>query len=266
TPEARREFLAAVLRDVALAIPAAPAASKVLRVLWAEGRAQVVIDRMLDLVAEVIGGHETLIRDQVAQRTFRWLPRWVDRKIADQVVRALEDIVTEMREPGHPWRAEVAAWVEDFIDRLETDLELWALAERLKAQVLAHPLVAQHLDQILADLETRYGPGGGANMEALTETLAHALSGLGRWLDANPGARDIFNTWARLAAQRVVAPRRRAIGAFVAEIVSDWDTPSLVGKLELQVGRDLQYIRINGAIVGGLVGLLIFAAARLLAL
>jgi len=61
---------------------------------------------------------------------------------------------------------------------------------------------------------------------------------------------------------RVIAPRRGEIGAFVTQVVERWDTETLVNRLEVQVGRDLQYIRINGTLVGGLVGLLIFTATR----
>ena len=68
----------------------------------------------------------------------------------------------------------------------------------------------------------------------------------------------------RLLALRTVLPRRAEIGAYIAAVVDNWDTATLVNRLELQVGRDLQYIRINGTLVGGLVGLLIFTLSRAL--
>jgi uncharacterized membrane-anchored protein YjiN (DUF445 family) len=72
------------------------------------------------------------------------------------------------------------------------------------------------------------------------------------------------NQWIRIAALRFVAPRRAEIGAFITQVVERWDTATLVDRIELQVGRDLQYIRINGTLVGGLVGLIIFALTQLL--
>jgi uncharacterized membrane-anchored protein YjiN (DUF445 family) len=77
-------------------------------------------------------------------------------------------------------------------------------------------------------------------------------------------AQATLNGWARLAVRRLIAPRRREIGRFIAGVVAGWDTRSIVEKLELQVGRDLQYIRINGTVVGGLVGLALYASARAL--
>ncbi|HLO77560.1 MAG TPA: DUF445 family protein, partial [Magnetospirillum sp.] len=75
--------------------------------------------------------------------------------------------------------------------------------------------------------------------------------------------RAVLNRWLRRAVERMIVPQRAEIGHFIAGVVERWDTRTLVDKLELQVGRDLQYIRINGTLVGGLVGLLIHALAQL---
>jgi len=71
-----------------------------------------------------------------------------------------------------------------------------------------------------------------------------------------------INKFMRIAALRIIAPRRAEIGAFITQVVERWDTETLVNPIELQVGRDLQYIRINGTVVGGLVGLIIFTITR----
>ena len=71
-----------------------------------------------------------------------------------------------------------------------------------------------------------------------------------------------INKFMRIAALRIIAPRRAEIGAFITQVVERWDTETLVNRIELQVGRDLQYIRINGTVVGGLVGLIIFTITR----
>ena len=74
--------------------------------------------------------------------------------------------------------------------------------------------------------------------------------------------RIAVNRWVGIALLRIIAPRRAEIGRFIAQVVERWDSATLVNRLELQVGRDLQYIRINGTLVGGLVGLMIFAVKR----
>jgi uncharacterized membrane-anchored protein YjiN (DUF445 family) len=93
--------------------------------------------------------------------------------------------------------------------------------------------------------------------------IEKALHGMARMLDNDRELAGQLNEWTRGAVARMVAPNRDAIGSFVGDVVSGWDDETLVNKIELQAGKDLQYIRINGTIVGGLVGLLIFTASRI---
>ena len=85
---------------------------------------------------------------------------------------------------------------------------------------------------------------------------------LGRWLEEDDARRATINRRLRLLALRAILPRRAEIGGYIAAVVDNWDTATLVNRLELQVGKDLQYIRINGTLVGGLVGLVIFTLSR----
>ncbi len=96
--------------------------------------------------------------------------------------------------------------------------------------------------------------------DELEQTLTRLLADLGVWLRDDPAVQRTLNTAARALARRVLAPRRHEIGRFIAQVVAGWDTRSVVDRLELQVGPDLQYIRVNGTIVGGVVGLSLFAS------
>ena len=78
----------------------------------------------------------------------------------------------------------------------------------------------------------------------------------------DPALKLKLDPWMRYLVRRTISPRRAEIGAFVTNVVEAWDSTTLVNRLELQVGKDLQYIRINGTLVGGLVGLLIFVASK----
>ena len=98
--------------------------------------------------------------------------------------------------------------------------------------------------------------------EAIVGWLAASAGALGRWLEEDAARRARINRRLRLLALRAVLPRRAEIGAYIAAVVENWDTATLVNRLELQVGKDLQYIRINGTLVGGLVGLVIFTLSR----
>ena len=262
TPEARRRFVGALGADLVALIPAAPTAAGVLRAVWGAERSDAILDAGLDLIATALAQNDDLIRAEVAGRTYRWLPKWIDRAISDRVLDGLAKTLADMREPDHPWRGRVRAWVDDFIDRLETEPDLAARAEAIKRQITSHPLLLDRLGDLSGVIETRFRPQSGDDAHRLAGQLAGWLAGLGAWLYGEADAIEIFNAWVRLAIQRTIAPRRRQIGRAIASVVAGWDARNVVEKLELQVGADLQFIRINGTLVGGLVGLAIYAAAR----
>jgi uncharacterized membrane-anchored protein YjiN (DUF445 family) len=257
-------FVADVVRRVAVQIPASPTAARVLSFAWSGGGAERLIDRGIAFLGATIGERRDLVRQKVSQNSWRWLPKWIDRLVSDKITEGLVRSVEEMAEPDHPWRVELKAAVEGFIERLSSDPRTIERGEALKARLLDDPQFHAHLRGLWVDLEARLtaDPKGATALTA--DAIERALIAIGAWLSADSLARERLNGFARVAVRRTIAPRREAIGSFVAQIVERWDAQALVDKLELHVGRDLQYIRINGALVGGLAGLVIFSLARML--
>jgi uncharacterized membrane-anchored protein YjiN (DUF445 family) len=258
TSDARRQFAQAIAKDAAASLPAAPLAAGALRAVWGAERGAAILDAGLDLAARLLAQNQDLVRAEVAGRTYRWMPRWLDDRIADKLLEGLAGTLAQMREPDHPWRERARRSVDDFIDRLEQDPELAAKAEAIKQQILSHPALADRMGDVSGALEAWLNPKTDEAARALAQRLAGGLAGLGAWLYERTEAVEIFNDWARQALQRTVAPRRRDIGRMIASVVAGWDAHSVSEKLELQIGADLQYIRINGTIVGGLIGLALF--------
>jgi uncharacterized membrane-anchored protein YjiN (DUF445 family) len=250
----------------ARATPAAPLANKALGVLWSDGRAQPLIERVLDLLGGYLATHEEQIQEKVAEQSWKWMPKFVDRMLASKVTSGAAKLLEEMRDPAHPWREELAAWVENFRERLATDPDLQAKAEAFKLKLLADPRLSAGAGELWTSIADRFAQEFAGDRADLAERLEQATSSLGEWLATDEVAQTRLNEWSRLLVRRVIAPRRHELGAMVAQIVASWDTRSIVEKLELQVGKDLQYIRINGALIGGLVGLAIYTTAQLLGL
>jgi uncharacterized membrane-anchored protein YjiN (DUF445 family) len=264
TPAARHRFVAALAADAIAAAPAAKLASGVLRAIGSGERGEALLDTALDLLTRALASNADLLRAEVAGRTFRWLPRWLDEKIADRILRALAETLEAMLASDHPLRSRVLSSLHNFAERLETEPELMAQAEAIKMQIVSHPVLLARFGDLGETLERGLTPRSDTEAQALEEQLATWLAGLGAWLYGQTEAIEIFNDWARSAAERTIAPRRHDIGRLIASVVAGWDVRSVVDKLELQVGADLQYIRINGTIVGGSVGLIIFTLSECL--
>jgi uncharacterized membrane-anchored protein YjiN (DUF445 family) len=255
-------LLARAARSGIEAIPAAPLASKVLSVLWAQGETQALVERAISIAARVLADNRDRIKGTVTQKSSRFIPKWVDAIVADKIVSGLTQLLEEMRDPAHPWRTELGAAVDKLIDDLATEPGMYARGEAFKGEILHNPVVRQQVNKLWTEIATRLDAHSDSYIDRISEGLERALMTLGQRMASDEQIHAAINKSMRIAALRIIAPRRAEIGAFITQVVERWDTETLVNRIELQVGRDLQYIRINGTVVGGLVGLVIFTVTR----
>jgi len=259
------EFLGRLAQQGIAAIPAAPLASKLLAIVWAHGDAQAIIASAFDHGESSLKQNQRYISRKIAEQSSRWIPKWIDRMIADKVMNGILSTMAEMRDPAHPWRIELQKAVEKLIHDLATDPKMYARGEAFKAELLANPVLIAQARTLWTEVEGGLRSGIPAHTEQIATACEVTLRGIGAWLEEDGGRKAQVNRRIRIAAQRLLLVYRFDIGAYIERVVRDWDSTTLVDRLELQVGKDLQYIRINGTLVGGLVGLLIFLASKWIA-
>ncbi len=247
------------------AIPAAPLASKMLAILWAHGEAQALLARAVDYGEDWLTSNKDLLTRKVSEQSSRWIPKWVDKMIAEKVINGLLSTLGEMRDPAHPWRLELQKAIERLIDDLAADPQMHAQAERFKADLLANPLLIEQARTLWAEVESGLTAGFPAHADQIAHACEQALRSTGAWLRQDDERKARLNRRIRVFTQRLLLLYRFEIGGYIERVVHNWDTATLVDRLELQVGKDLQYIRINGTLVGGLVGVLIFIAGKWIA-
>lgn len=256
------DALSKLTQQTVEAIPAAPTASKLLEIVWAHGAAQAMVAQAIEYAHSYLAGNKDYFSNKIAKQSSRWIPKWVDKIIADKVLNGLLSSLTEMRNPKHPWRAELQHTVQQLIKQLASDPQIYAKGEALKAELLANPLFDEQAKMLWSEVESGLQSGIPAHTDMIARNAEQALRGLGRWLREDPERQAQFNRRIRAIARRLLLAYRFEIGTYIERVVRNWDSTTLVERLELQVGKDLQFIRINGTLVGGLVGLLIFTASR----
>jgi uncharacterized membrane-anchored protein YjiN (DUF445 family) len=262
---AAADLVASIATRLVRAGPLAPVAGRILRYLWRETAAPVLVDRAVIALRNYVAEHPQLVESAVEARTWRWAPRWLDHALAERVIQGLLQTLEEMRDTAHPLRQAIDDQVEGFITRLLDDPDYLARGEVLKARLLADPGLLPALIQALSTGARRLAAEPQGVRDLIEETLSKGLLAAGAWLSRDAAARERLDLWVRIALRRSLGPGRAAIGAFVTQVVSGWDARDVADRLERQVGRDLQFIRVNGALVGALVGLLIHALSRGLA-
>jgi uncharacterized membrane-anchored protein YjiN (DUF445 family) len=258
------DLVAEGVRRLARAGPLAPTAARVLDYLWRETWAPTLVDRAILALGEFATNRPELFQAAVEARTWSWLPKWVDRAMAERLRTGLLATLQEMRSPEHPLRAALDAQIESLISRLATDPDYYAKGEALKARLLDDQGLIRSIAEGCAEAAHRWASDPESVRELAEEAAQRGLAATARWLSGDPAVRERLDRWIRAAVRRTVTPGREAIGDFVAQVVRSWDARAVADRLELQVGRDLQFIRINGAVVGALVGLTIFTVSRLM--
>lgn len=230
-----------------------------LRLLTEGGRHQPLLDAAIAEGWRALEEHEPAIRAQVRART-SWVWRLIalDERASDALISAIEDILRDVaREPDHPARQRITDMLQAFSDELQRSPELRGHIERIVADILAHPAVGNYFGDIWRSLKDAVRETAGAPRSAARAALADAITRFGAALLEDAEVQESLNRRLRAMLSEISGRHGRDVGALITETIRSWDTATVVEKLEQNVGPDLQYIRINGTVIGGLIGLAI---------
>lgn len=260
-----RELVQQVVNDRLRATRVAPALGKTLAVVLAGDRHQSLLNEAVRLAAEAVRDNAEMIRRQVRAESPWWVPSLVDDKIYKRILGAIEKLLLNIgADPNHPLRKTFDASLRDFINRLQHSPDVIAKAEALKEEWLRDPSVADisgSLWETTRGAIVAYGTGADGDE---TGPLGNGIAAFGTALLGNePLLEEIDEMLVGLSAS-VVETYRKEIGDVIATTVAGWDPEATSERFELAVGRDLQWVRINGTLVGGLVGLAIYTVTHLL--
>lgn len=230
-----------------------------------EDRHVPMLEAAIRWMARALDANEQLIRDMV-QKKANWVLKLagLDEKLADAIIDGLKKLTVEMStDPAHPVRVKVEEALVQLANDLQTRPETQERVEGIKEQLLDNQSVSLWLD-------TLWQKGREAIIRAarnpdavLAGKLGEILKSMGGTLEKDVRIRSAINQFARRAVVGMAASYGGSIVKLVSETIRSWDARTVTARLESAVGRDLQYIRINGTLVGGLVGLLLYLIDKL---
>ena len=245
--------------------PVTPIVGNVLSVVTAGNRHQELLDEALRLLDRTVDSNDELIRDRIRAESPWWVPGMVDDRIHDRIVAAIENTVHQVsRDPDHPLRLRFDAAVHRFIEKLRTSPETIAKGEEVKEELLSHPAVRDFSASVWADAKAALLRYAEDSDEEGLRPVERGIVSLGEAMLGDPALQAKVEGWVLDATLYVIGQYRAEVGQFIAETVAAWDPEETSRKIELAVGRDLQFIRINGTIMGALVGLALYALSRVL--
>ncbi|MFD5089655.1 DUF445 domain-containing protein [Amycolatopsis thailandensis] len=245
--------------------PWGPPLGKILEGVFADGAHHKLVDLMCDRAYEWVRDNHTTMLRVVSDRAPSWSPKFVDEMLADKVYGEVLSFVWAVKtDVNHPMRLALDKFLGEFAQDLQTDPEVMARAEQVKAQMLGHDEVQKLIGSAWATAKEMLLNAAEDPSSELRRRVRTGLETLGERLVSDDQIRSKVDTWVEGAAAYVVTHYSKEITTIITDTVERWDAEETSRKIELQVGRDLQFIRINGTVVGALAGLVIYAVAQLL--
>jgi uncharacterized membrane-anchored protein YjiN (DUF445 family) len=258
-----RRLLLRLLPRIVSGPAAARMLARLLRTLMAGGQHQQVFGLALSQLRLVLAAKEDSLREAIQARVraeggalVGWL---AGAAVARRILGSINQELEKVEPDDSDLRAAFEAWLLAEIDKLENDPERAATIGRAMREAMAHPTVNTWLLDVWARLKTALANDAARGDGRTVALLSGLFANLGALLEQDEGARARVNGMAERMLRGLLPRAQERLSGFIAEVVGNWDTATVVEKIELRVGRDLQFVRINGTLVGFLAGGLLYA-------
>ena len=245
--------------------PLSPIAGHFLQSVVDDGAHHALFDLVVVEAHDWLRDNRDLLADVVGPRAPRWSPQWVDRLVVDRIHREALAWLADVRDnQSHPARKAVDRLLGQLADDLQHDPDMMARFETFKTKMLTHPDMGSSLTAVWDAVRTALIDSISDPASPLQLRAIAALHDLGKRLQDDDSLRSKVDYRAAEAVGYVVRTYGNEIVSVISDTIERWDGREAAARIELHVGRDLQFIRINGTVVGALVGLLIHTLTQLL--
>jgi uncharacterized membrane-anchored protein YjiN (DUF445 family) len=249
-------------------IELAPLAAGLLDTVVADGRHQTLLDELMGAIHRLLGDEQSIaaIRDRVREELpslFRFFR--ADAYLIGKIVKSGYAFLDEVRTtPDHPLRREFDGFVHGFIEKLRTSPDYAARADALKKDLLARPELRDLADRLWTGVRDFVERDLASGSSVIRRQLQKLFVDIGRQLAGDAAVRAEMNEGFVVALAAFVEAQKSGVSVFIAEQVRSWDMRQLIGLIELNIGKDLQYIRFNGMLIGGIAGIVLHALKQAL--
>ena len=273
SPALERDLLAIIKRQLH-DWNAAPTAVQLVNMLTQGGHHERVLQTALIKVSDWVGSPQIrlLIADKMIEMARREYPKmtwFVDKldytediadRLADRLAQALiDEVQVVLRDPGHPVRQHYAEEVLRLMERLEHDPDMQQRVQKLKTELLLHPALQGYASQLWQRLRDWLRQDLSGSDSVIAAQFERYAAQLGQKLRDDPVWQDAANQQLEIAVEHLTEQLRQIAPEHIRATVQGWDTRYMVQEIERSVGKDLQFIRLNGTLIGGLAGLVLHA-------
>jgi uncharacterized membrane-anchored protein YjiN (DUF445 family) len=259
------QALEGLVRERVEAVPLAPLAGRTLRFLTQDGRHDEVLDAALTGLHRYLGAHGQDLKKQFGHRSPWWLPGAMEDRIFDRLLEGARSVLEDMAgDRDHELRRQFDARLRLLAAELETSVDLGERGERIKHELLSQPQIREWVTSVWADAKASLRDQACDPASPLRRRMVVAIMAGGRRLQDDPALAATVETAVERAVGYLADHFDGDIAGFVSGTIARWDAEETASRLELLLGPDLQYVRINGTVVGAAAGLALHALGRAL--
>lgn len=255
----------AVVVDRAKSVEVAPIMARVVDAAVAGDHHQSMLESVLTGLGTFMEENRETLKNRLIRESPWWVPEPVDDAVFDKIYTAVRRFITDIgNDRNHEMRVDIDRRAAQLSQDLRSSPDLKARGEELKQEFLDHPDVRAWSATLWSRIKAGLLEAAESPDSELRQQLHEAIVEAGRSLDSDPELQAKIDRWIIDAVGYVAEQFRGEVADLIATTVQRWDTDETAERLELQVGRDLQFIRINGTLVGGAAGLLIYTISEML--
>jgi len=250
----------AKIRDTSFA----PIIGDILSFITSGRRQQELFDAVVAIALVFLEDSDDELRERVGRETPWWFPSSVDRAIYERIVRSVSKTLYEMQtDVLHPFRVRIMGFVNEFMNDLRHSEDIRRKEVAIKEDLLTQPAVRDFTGSLWADIKQALLNQSERPDAELTRAIEDAVVRFGNTILADDALARKIDGWAEASARYLLDRYGHEVAALIADTIESWDPVATSERIEVQIGRDLQFIRINGTVIGGLAGFCIHAATVL---
>jgi uncharacterized membrane-anchored protein YjiN (DUF445 family) len=253
-----RRFVGNLAQEGFRRIDLMPVTDAAIAALVDSGKHMALIDAAALLVESSLGALREPIVERVGARTGRFFPKYFDRKIGKGIVNGAQEWLRAVRQPHSEERLKTDRWIRERVAEFRASPDYRQLIENARTAVLANPALIETLGAIWDEAKREITNDLQRQSPQIRVTAAKLVRMTGQLLQQTPAMQDYVNAALERLIVDYIAPWRAQISSFIADVVAGWDARTVAELVELEIGGDLQYVRINGTLVGALIGTALF--------
>lgn len=224
---------------------------------------QRIVTNLSSQIKNYILENDEMIKDRVKKGSYTFIPAFVDNKIADKIANGLSDFFKEIEEdPRHEIRTLITQKIQEFSVDLKEDPKWDEEFKNIKNDLLKGDKLTEYSNDIWISIKNTLRSELQEEQSSLKKYLSNNLNEFSENLKKDENLQNKIDDWIRVTAYKYILKNTHQFGNLISSTVGNWQGKELSEKLELEVGKDLQFIRVNGTLVGGLVGLIIYTIAN----